>query len=79
MKINIVASSNFAGKNRIIEVASIDEAIKRLQTDRELVESVIDKDYSRVYDGAPADLIVRTDSFEDDCSYEIEIYDYYIE
>lgn len=79
MKINIVASSNFAGKNRIIEVASIDEAIKRLQTDRELVESVIDKDYSRVYDGALTDLIVRTDSFEDDCSYEIEIYDYYIE
>lgn len=79
MKINIVASSNFAGKNRIIEVASIDEAIKRLQTDRELVESVIDKDYSRVYDGAPTELIVRTDSFEDDCTYEIEIYDYYRE
>ena len=37
------------------------------------------KDYSRVYDGAPTDLIVRTDSFEDDCSFEIEIYDYYIE
>ena len=79
MKINIVASSNFAGKNRIIEVASIDEAIKRLQTDRELVESVIDKDYSRVYDSAPTDLIVRTDSFETDCSFEIEIYDYYRE
>ena len=79
MKINIVASSNFAGKNRIIEVASIDEAIKRLQTDKELVESVVNKDYSRVYDGAPTDFIVRTDSFEDDCSFEIEIYDYYIE
>ena len=79
MKINIIASSNFAGKNRIIEVASIDEAIKRLQTDRELVESVIDKDYSRVYDSAPTELIVRTDSFETDCSFEIEIYDYFRE
>lgn len=79
MKINIVASSNFAGKNRIIEVASIDEAIKRLQTDRELVESVIDKDYSRVYDSAPTELIVKTDSFETDCSFEIEIYDYFRE
>ena len=79
MKINIVASSNFAGNNRIIEVASIDEAIKKLQTDRELVESVIDKDYSRVYDSAPTELIVRTDSFETDCSFEIEIYDYFRE
>lgn len=79
MKINIVASSNFCGKNRIIEVAYIDEAIKRLQTDRELVESVIDKDYSRVYDSAPTELIVRTDSFETDCSFEIEIYDYFRE
>lgn len=79
MKINIIASSNFGGKNRIIEVASIDEAIKRLQTDRELVESVIDKDYSRVYDSTPTELIVRTDSFEDDCSFEIEIYDYFRE
>lgn len=79
MKINIIASSNFGGKNRIIEVASIDEAIKRLQTDRELVESVIDKDYSRVYDSAPTELIVRTDSFETDCSFEIEIYDYFRE
>lgn len=79
MKINIVASSNFCGKNRIIEVASIDEAIKKLQTDRELVESVIDKDYSRVYDSAPTELIVKTDSFETDCSFEIEIYDYFRE
>lgn len=46
---------------------------------RELVESVIDKDYSRVYDSAPTELIVRTDSFETDCSYEIEIYDYFRE
>lgn len=79
MKINIVASSNFAGKNRIIEVASIDEAIKRLQADDELVKSVIDEGWSRVCQNTPTDFIVRTYSDEDDCTYEIEIYDYYRE
>lgn len=79
MKINIVASSSYTNKNKIIEAESIDEAIKRLQTDKELVKSVIDENYSRVYDSTPTDFIVKTYSDENDCSYEIEIYDYYVE
>lgn len=79
MKISIVASSNFLGKPKIIEVESIDEAIKRLQADDELVKSVIDKGWSRVCQNTPTDFIVRTYSDEDDCSYEIEMYDYYRE
>lgn len=79
MKISIVASSNILGKPKIIEAESIDEAIKRLQTDEELVKSVIDGDWSRVCQNTPTDFIVRTYSDEEDCSYEIEIYDYYRE
>lgn len=79
MKINIVASSNFGGKNRIIEVASIDEAIKRLQTDKELVKSIIDERWSHLDDSVPSKFIIRTYSDENECSYEIEIYDYYVE
>lgn len=45
MKILVNATSNF-GFNKIIEVNSLDEAIERLRTDKELVESVIDKSYS---------------------------------
>ena len=78
MKINIVASSNMS-KPKIIEVASIDEAITRLQTDKELVKSIIDEDYSTVCNNIPTDFIVKTYSIEDDCSFEIEIYDYYRE
>lgn len=78
MKINIVASSSLTNKGEIIEVASIDEAIKKLQIDKELVKSVIDEDYSSVYDSTPTDFIVKTYS-ENDCPFEIEIYDYYRE
>lgn len=79
MKINITASSSFANKNKIIEVESIEEAIKRLEIDKELVKSVIDEDYSSVYDSIPTDFIVKTYSDEEDCPFEIEIYDYYRE
>lgn len=79
MKINITASSSFTDKNKIIEVESIEEAIKRLQTDKELVKSVIDEKYSNLYDSFPLDFIVTTYSSENDCSFEIEIYDYYRE
>lgn len=78
MKINITASSSFTGKNKIIEVASIEEAIKMLQTDKELVKSVIDERWSRL-DNIPYRFIIKTYRFENGCSYEIEIYDYYIE
>lgn len=79
MKINITASSSFPDKNKIIEVASIEEAIKRLETDKELVKSVIDERWSHLDDNVPSKFIIRTYSDENDCSFEIEIYDYYVE
>ena len=79
MKINITSSSSPFIDNKKIEVASIDEAIKRLQTDKKLVESVIDEDYSSIYDGVPTDFVVKTYSYEEDCDLEIEVYDYYRE
>lgn len=44
MKILVNATSNF-GFNKIIEANSLDEAVERLRTDKELVESVIDIPY----------------------------------
>lgn len=79
MKINITASSTLNSKHKVIEVSTIDEAIKRLQTDKELVKSVIDEDYSSFYDEVPTDFVVKTYSYENDCLFDIEIYDYYRE
>lgn len=45
MKILVNTTSNF-GFNKIIEANSLDEAVERLRTDKELVESIIDKSYS---------------------------------
>lgn len=79
MKINITASSSFGCKNKIIEVTSIEEAIKKLETDKELVKSVINEEWSRIDDSFPSNFIVKTYSSENDCPFEIEIYDYYVE
>ena len=79
MKINITSSSSLRSNNKKIEVSSIDEAIKRLQTDKELVKSVIDEDYSSLYNNVPTDFVVKTYSYEEDCDFEIEVYDYYRE
>lgn len=77
MKINITSSSNLRSNNKKIEVSSIDEAIKRLQTDKKLVKSVIDEDYSSLHNNVPTDFVVKTYSYEEDCDLEIEVYDYY--
>ena len=79
MKINITSSSSLHSNNKKIEVSSIDEAIKRLQTDKELVKSVIDEDYSSIHNNVPTDFVVKTYSYEEDCDLEIEVYDYYRE
>lgn len=79
MKINITSSSSLHSNNKKIEVSSIDEAIKRLQTDKELVKSVIDEDYSSIHNNVPTDFVVKTYSYEEDCDFEIEVYDYYRE
>lgn len=46
MKVGISSTSGFCSKYEIIETNSIEEAIERLRTDKELVKSVIDWDYS---------------------------------
>lgn len=79
MKINITSSSSLRSNNKKIEVSSIDEAIKRLQTDKKLVKSVIDGDYSSLHNNVPTDFVVKTYSYEEDCDLEIEVYDYYRE
>ena len=76
MIINVKASSDLF-KNKVIEVDSIEEAIKRLQTDRKLVNSVIDPSYSSAK--APTSFIIETCPYDDNYDLEIEIYDYYRE
>lgn len=79
MKISIIATSSFLSNYQIIEADSIDEAIKRLQTDKELVKSVIDEKNTWLKkDLFPERFVVRTYSVEG-CDCEIEIYDYYRE
>ena len=84
MKIQISATSNWDfDKTTIIEVNSIDEAIKRIQEDRYLVSYVID-DSSWLYDKhsktvlVPNKFIINTNKTEE-YDVEIELYDYYIE
>ena len=80
MKISIIATSSFWYEPKIIETDSIDEAIKRLQTDKELVKSVInEKDTWLKKDLFPERFVVRTYSEVEGCDCEIEIYDYYRE
>ena len=84
MKVQINAASDWDfNKNVIIEVNSIDEAIKRIQEDKNLVSYVID-DSSWLYDKHSKTLLVpnkfiininKTEEYD----VEIELYDYYIE
>ena len=80
MKISITSVSSIWNKYQIIEADSIDEAIKRLQTDKELVKSVInEKDTFLKKDLFPERFVVKTYSEVEGCDCEIEIYDYYRE
>lgn len=80
MKILVKATSNFGFNkipNKIIEANSLDEAIERLRTDKELVESVIDKSYSWIDDDLIPDRFIVSILQKDGIDYEIELYDYY--
>lgn len=84
MKVQISATSNWNfDKNEIIEVNSIDEAIKRIQEDRNLVSYVID-DNSWLYDkcnnilSTPNSFIIDINKTEE-YDVAIELYDNYIE
>ena len=82
MKINIIASSCYT-KSKIIEVNSIDEAIKRIQEDRDLVSYIIGNDswlynkYSKII-LVPNKFIININKTEE-YDVKIELYDYYIE
>ena len=80
MKVKITSVSAYSDKKEIIEVNSIDEAIKRVQTDKTLVQSVIDNDISWQTKETPNAFIIFTDFvFEEDFDVELIIYDYYWE
>ena len=83
MRVQISATSNWDfNKTTIIEVNSIDEAIKRIQEDRNLVSYVIDNS-SWLYDKhsktvlVPNNFIINTNKTEE-YDVEIELYDNYI-
>lgn len=79
MRVQIKAASSLTSKGEIIEVNSIDEAIKRVQTDKTLVQSLINSKYSWIEDEEDIySFIILTDSKQD---YDIRliIYDYYYE
>lgn len=46
MKVKITSVSAYSDKREIIEVNSIDEATKRVQTDKKLVQSIINNEHS---------------------------------
>lgn len=84
MRVQISATSNWDfNKTTIIEVNFIDEAIKRIQEDRNLVSYVIDNS-SWLYDKhsktvlVPNNFIINTNKTEE-YDVEIELYDNYIE
>ena len=80
MKVKITSVSAYSDKKKIIEVNSIDEAIKRVQTDKTLVQSVIDNDISWQTKETPNAFIIFTDFvFEEGFDVELIIYDYYWE
>ena len=84
MKVQINAASDWDfNKNIIIEANSIDEAIKRIQEDKNLVLSVVNKDswlYDKEHDNylTPTCFIVNTNKTEE-YDVEIELYDDYLE
>ena len=80
MKVKITSVSTYSDKREIIEVNSIDEAIKRVQTDKTLVQSVINTEYSWFNNTVGIDsFIIHTDIDEQNYDIELIIYDYYLE
>ena len=79
MRVQIKAASSLT-KKEIIEVNSIDEAIKRVQTDKTLVQSLIDNTYSWIDDDEEDiySFIILTSPSQD---YDVKliIYDFYYE
>lgn len=81
MKVRIGATSNMRlyGGYTIIEVESIDEAIHKLQTDRDLMESVVGARYTQLEKLEIPSLFVIDLNKTDKYDAYIEIYDSYRE
>lgn len=80
MKVLIDATSNLGiDEDTIIEVGSIDEAIHKLQTDRDLIESVVDARYTDLEKGETPSLFVIDMDKDDEYDACIEIFDTYLE
>lgn len=76
MKINITRTSNLSLNNLIIEVNSIDEAIKMLQTDMNLLKRTLEEDSPIEI---PNEFVIKTNIKGKSFEAEIEIYDTYRE
>ena len=76
MKINITRTSNLILNNLIIEVNSIDEAIKMLQTDINLLKRTLEEDSPIEI---PNEFVIKTNIKRKSFEAEIEIYDTYRE
>lgn len=87
MKVNVTSSSDCL-ISKIIEVSSIDEAIKKIQNDVDLINYVTDRHHSELYNNKedysktdpeiPTQFVISTTKRED-YDVEIEIYDTYRE
>lgn len=87
MKVSVTSSSDCL-TSKIIEACSIDEAIKKIQNDVDLINFVTDRhhselygdkrDYSKSNSEIPTQFVISTRKRED-YDVEIEIYDTYRE
>lgn len=87
MKVNVTSSSDCL-TSKIIEASSIDEAIKKIQNDVDLINFVTDKRYSELYNDRkdysksnpeiPTQFVISTIKREN-YDVDIEIYDTYRE
>ena len=80
MRVQITAASSFSDKNEIIEANSIDEAIKRVQTDKKLIQSLINSKHSWIDNEEDIySFIIYTTGYKQDFDIRLVIYDYYVE
>ena len=87
MKVNVTSSSDCL-TSKIIEASSIDEAIKKIQNDVDLINFVTEKRYSELYRDKsdysksnpeiPTQFVISTNKREN-YDVDIEIYDTYRE
>lgn len=79
MKIKITAASTEYSKFKVVEVNSIDEVIKRLRTDRELQNSIINEELSWITKGLiPSEFIIIFPLIGSEYYVEIQMCDWYL-